>query len=231
MYTALQLSPSKMGILRECPRCFWDANNLKFARPRGIFSSLPNGIDLVMKDYFNNFRGSLPPEIRGQVEGVLMKDLATLTKWRSWRTGLTYVDKALDVKLIGALDECLTTKEGLYIPLDYKTKGSEPQTDGSEYYQLQLDCYMLMLRHNGYKTAGKAYLSYFYPDAIPLILDDQGARDLLMFPFKVKVFEIACDADRAVEKIKEAVQILRAPRPEAAPDCEYCKFGIMYQRD
>src|SRR3990167_5254327 len=166
----IQLSASKLGILKECERCFWDANNSKFFRPRGIFSSLPGGIDLVLKEYFNKFRGTLPPELTGKVDGVLMSDLHTLNKWRSWRTGLTWEDAALGVKLIGALDDCLVDypytkdpKAEIYMPLDNKNKGSNPKDNGAQYYQLQLDCYGLLLQTNGYKTNNKAFLAYYYP--------------------------------------------------------------------
>jgi hypothetical protein len=36
-------------------------------RPRGIFPSLPGGMDIVIKKYFNKYRGSLPPELSGKI--------------------------------------------------------------------------------------------------------------------------------------------------------------------
>ena len=41
-------------------------------RPRGIFPSLPSGMDRVIKTYFDHYRGSLPPELVGEVEGKLI---------------------------------------------------------------------------------------------------------------------------------------------------------------
>ena len=75
-----------------------------------------------------------------------------MEKWRNWRTGLEGRDKELDATLFGAMDDCLVDGE-VYIPLDYKTKGSAPNDGDSEkYYQTQLDAYTLMLHANGYKT-------------------------------------------------------------------------------
>lgn len=88
----VRLSPSKLSLL-ECPRCFYDANHSKFERPRGIFPSLPGGMDLVVKAYADRFRvtGKLPPELEGQVPvgSTLYGDTVKLQLWRHWRTGLT----------------------------------------------------------------------------------------------------------------------------------------------
>lgn len=225
----MQLSASKLGILKDCPRCFWDANNSKFARPRGIFPSLPGGIDLVMKDYFDQYRGSLPPGLKGKIEGVLMDDIATINKWRNWRSGLTWSDPKLDVKIIGALDDCLTDKE-FHIPFDNKTKGSKPKDDGSQYYQLQLDIYGLLLESNGYPINGKAYLAYFYPVEILGPISDKASEGMNL-PFGIDVYCLESSPDRAIEEITRAVEILEGKRPAPAGDCEYCRFGLMYPRE
>jgi len=227
----IQLSASKLGILRDCPRCFWDANNSKFARPRGIFSSLPGGIDLLMKNYFNSYRGSLPSFLQDRVEGVLMSDAITLKKWQHWKTGLTWQDNALGVRLIGGLDDCLKDEKEtneIYTPLDNKTKGSKPKNDGSQYYQTQMDCYGLLLQSNGHKISGKAFLAYYYPS----IVISQGilsTRDTII-NFGVDIYQLESSPDGAVETLKKAVESLKGKRPEPAPDCEYCKFGLMYPR-
>ena len=78
------VSPSAIGNLLECPRCLWLYFNEGIERPRGIFPSLPSGMDGVFKDYFDGFRKKrlLPPEIEGKVIGKLFDDLEKLTKWR-----------------------------------------------------------------------------------------------------------------------------------------------------
>jgi len=184
-----------------------------------------------MKDYFNQFRGSLPPSLIGRVEGVLMSDAAKLKKWQNWRSGLTWEDNALGVKLIGALDDCLTDGE-IYIPLDNKTKGSKPKDDGSQYYQTQMDCYGLLLKSNGYKVNGNAFLVYYYPFNICAILENLNSQRELSIglPFGVDVYCLKSSPDEAVATITKAVEILKGKRPEPAPDCEYCRFGLLYPR-
>ena len=60
-----RLSPSAMNVYRDCPRCFWLTKVKSVSRPRGIFPSLPSGMDRGIKGYFDGFRAnhSMPPEI------------------------------------------------------------------------------------------------------------------------------------------------------------------------
>jgi len=100
----IRLSPTTgLNLFKECSRCFWLHYNERVKRPRGIFPSLPGGMDLVIKKYFDEYRGSLPPELEGKIKGVLMPDVNLMNKWRNWRTGLEYEDKELNAVLFGAL--------------------------------------------------------------------------------------------------------------------------------
>ena len=161
----IKVSPSAINIYLDCPRCFWLEKNRNIKRPRGIFPSLPGGMDLVIKSYFDTYRlkEKMPPEIDGKVLGSLFPEMSVLEKWRSWRaTDLYYEDKSLDVILSGALDDCLIDNN-YYIPLDYKTRGSDLKEDPRKYYQSQLDCYCLILEASGFRTKGIAYLLYYWP--------------------------------------------------------------------
>lgn len=212
----LRLSPtSGLNLYNDCPRCFWLHYNGRVPRPRGIFPSLPGGMDLVIKDYFDEYRGSLPPELEGKIRGKLIPDLALINTWRNWRTGLEYCDQDRNAALFGALDECLV-HEGKYIPLDYKTRGSAPHDGDSErYYQTQLDSYALMLEANGYPVADFAYLVYYYPS--------QVKRDGVV-EFNVHPVELTLDANRAKKTFEAAVDFLQKPLPEHQPSCEYCAW-------
>lgn len=211
-----KLSPtSGLNLYQNCPRCFWLAYNKKIKRPDGIFPSLPGGIDRVLKKYFDKYRGELPPEIKGKVDGQLMPDLELMNKWRNWRTGLEYHDKAQDAVLFGALDDCLIDGD-YYIPLDYKTRGSAPKEGASEkYYQTQLDTYNLMLNANGYKTKDYAYLLYYFPEKVE--------TDKLI-KFDIELVKIETDLRRIKKLFSDAVAVLKGPVPETSKECEYCKW-------
>ncbi len=210
----IRLSPTTgLNLFRECPRCFWLHYNKKVQRPRGIFPSLPGGMDLVIKKYFDRYRGTLPPEIEGKVEGSLMPDIKLMGKWRNWRSGLEYHDKELDAVLFGALDDCLIDDDR-YIPLDYKTRGSTPKYGSSErYYQTQLDAYSLLLSTNDYKTGNFAYLVYYYPTEV---------RENGSVKFDIKPVKVETNLERAKKTFCDAVELLKGPMPGRNNNCEYC---------
>ncbi len=214
----LRLSPTTgLSLYRDCPRCFWLHYNKNVHRPRGIFPSLPGGMDLVIKDYFDKYRGGLPPELEGKVDGVLMPDNDLMNRWRNWRTGLEYKDKKLNATLFGALDDCLL-KSDKYIPLDYKTRGSAPQDGSSEqYYQTQLDTYALLLKANGYEPGDYAYLIYYFPKRV----SENGVVE-----FHVKPVRLTADPERVREIFEAAVKTLRGPIPKHHSNCEYCTWGF-----
>ncbi|OGZ26971.1 MAG: hypothetical protein A2365_01595 [Candidatus Nealsonbacteria bacterium RIFOXYB1_FULL_40_15] len=213
----IKLSPTTgLGLFSNCPKCFWLHYNHKIQRPRGIFPSLPGGMDLVIKTYFDKYRGFLPPEIDGHVEGVLLDDFNLMEKWRNWRTGLEYEDENRDAVLFGALDDCLVLG-GKYIPLDYKTRGSSPREGDSEkYYQAQLDTYALLLEENGYSAGSFAYLVYYYPKEVM----ENG-----MVQFDIKPVKVETDLARAKKRFEDAVDLLRGPMPKKHSDCEYCSWA------
>lgn len=212
----IRLSPTTgLNLFKECPRCFWLHFNKNVHRPRGIFPSLPGGMDLMIKKYFDQYRGQLPPELKGKVEGSLMPDLGLLNKWRNWRTGVEYYDRELNAVLFGALDDCLLDNN-YYIPLDYKTRGFPPKEGDSEkYYQTQLDTYSLLLSTNGYQTRNFAYLVYYYPEEV---------KEKGIIKFNIKPVRVETDLERAKKTFGDAIKLLKGPIPEHHSDCEYCSW-------
>jgi len=216
MEKKIRLSPSQLNLFKDCPRCFWLHHNQKIHRPRGIFPSLPGGMDGVIKVYFDKYRGTdkLPPELAGKVDGVLLPDLEVMNKWRNWRTGLTYKDQETGATLIGALDDCLVY-EGKYIPLDYKTRGYDPKPGGEMYYQLQLDTYCLLLEVNNFSQPSYAYLVYYVPKTV-------GENGMVRFEITPK--KVATSSENALNVFKQAVYLLMGPIPDSHSECEYCAW-------
>ncbi|MBI4114244.1 MAG: PD-(D/E)XK nuclease family protein [Candidatus Niyogibacteria bacterium] len=213
----IRLSPSTLNLYRECPRCFWLHIKENIHRPQGPFPSLPGGMDLVIKDYFDTYRDgkNVPPEIVGKVRGVLFPNLPILNTWRNWRTGLRYEDKKLDAALSGALDDCLQDGN-VFIPLDYKTRGSAPKEDGHIFYQGQLNAYTFLLEENGYKTDETAYLVYYYPLKV-----EQAGKVM----FAVEPKEIKTSKEDAKKEFEAAVKVLRGSIPKKHTKCAYCNWN------
>ncbi len=219
----IRLSPSSLSIFLQCPRCFWLDRVKLIKRPRGIFPSLPGGMDRVIKTYFDGFRSkkALPPELRSrEFPGIrLFEDQARLDLWRNWKTGPVFQDEDGSI-LTGALDDLLV-HDGLYVPFDYKTKGSTTtQDEATRYYQNQLDCYALLLDKNGMKTADYACLLYFSP-----LSAGEGGR----LQFEVQPIKIGVDPGRALAVFHKAVALLKKSAMPPCGACEYCEWLAKFQ--
>jgi len=211
----VRLSPSSLNLYRECPRCFYLKIKKGIHRPSGPFPSLPGGMDIVIKKYFDKFRPALPPEIAGKIQGKLFADLALLEKMRNWRTGLIYEDKKINARLSGALDDLLVQGEH-YLPLDYKTRGFELKEGSHEFYQDQLNLYELLLKENGFKTKGESWLLYFHPTEL-------SGNSLVRFEITPK--KVVTSTKDGLKLFEEAVLLLQGEAPKAHSVCTFCSWG------
>lgn len=213
----ISLSASKLNLLKECRRCFYDANTLKIERPRGIVASITNGIDGRVKDYLDTFRGQMPPFLAHQgVPGRFLADIEKMKAYRHWKSGLQVEleVQGLRVRVIGALDDLLEACPG-HSPFDAKTKGAAPKDDGAQYYQVQSDIYGLLLEKNGRPISGNSYFAYFWPT-------EMTGLDIR---FDAKVYALRCSPAHAVSTIGEAVTLLKGAQPDFNPTCEMCAWA------
>lgn len=220
----LQLSPTALNLFLECRKCFWLEHAKGVHRPRGIFPSLPGGMDLLIKKYFDKYRNvqKLPPELDGKLDGVqLFLDQELLNKWRSWRSALAYEDSQTGAVLSGMLDD-LGVKNKLYAPLDYKTRGFDVKEGGESFYKNQMNCYGLLLRENGMKPAGYAYLLYYIPKEVA----ENGSVRFEVVPKKLDI-----DPDEALRVFREAVKLIGGTMPAHHSECEYCVWGTDFLSD
>ena len=212
-----QLSYSSLSVFKDCRRCFWLDRNRKITRPRGIFSSLPNGIDGLLKKKLEVCRGSLPPALNvPELQGFQLYAGTDLAKMRNWKTNPLKMQDTKGNIIVGAFDDLLfnpTTQE--YAFLDYKTKGSEPdQAYCEKYYQSQLNIYTRFLEIGNRKIAKFGVLLYFWP-----IESETGLLD-----FQSKPFFLTPNTADAEKLFREAITCLEAPIPEPSSECEYCEF-------
>lgn len=210
MEDAIKLSPTGLNLYLECPRCFWLDQVKGVKRPRGIFPSLPGGMDGILKVYFNEYRGQdvLPQILEGKLSGRLLDPLPKT---------LFTKDDELRAVLLGKLDDALDFMDGTYAPLDHKTRGYAPKDEILAPYQLQMDVYDLLLRDNKLPTRNVAYLLYYYP--MPGTLHEK-------FPFVLEIKEVKTNPDRALQVFHDAVNLLRSEEaPIASNTCEYCAWA------
>ena len=210
----IRLSPSSLNLFLECPLCFWLRFRRGIVRPEGYHSTLLTTFDREIKNYFDKFRGSLPPELVEKVKGKLVEDL---NQWRNTRhPGLIYYPEP-GIRFAGALDDCLlVNKKGKkYLPIDFKTRGKSIDEEIPSYSQMQLDCYALLLQKNGYPIEGHGYLIYYILEKI---------RSNALAEFKIEVVEVKLNPDQALNVIKEAIKVLRSPEPAPSLTCPYCQY-------
>lgn len=215
----IKISPSGISSLLECPRCLWLQVREGKKRPRGIYPSLPDGMDNVFKNYFDEYRlrGELPPEIDGKVDGKLFDDAGQLKTWRDFnfgRGGIRATIPEYDMELNGAIDELLVAPDGRFVPFDFKTRGYPTKSDTHEHYRHQLDLYSLLFQKNCFEPADYGYLLFFWP----------RSYSLGMTNFKTDLVRMDVSPSRGMSVLKAAHDIVTAPMPLQAPTCEYCNY-------
>lgn len=221
---AYKLSPSSLSLMKECPRCFWLEQHEKWARPTGIFPSLPNGMDRVLKKHFDSFRdkGKLPPELMKDKEcegmhlfGANDDEKELLEIWRNNRKGISFDDEEGNV-LKGAVDNILVKDEKLIV-LDYKTRGYALKEDTHEHYRDQLDIYNFLLLENGYETEDYGYLLFYYPEKV------LETGEVL---FETKLIKMKANPENAKRIFQDALKLLKGKCPlhHEKEVCEWCNF-------
>jgi hypothetical protein len=213
----VQLSPSALNVFLECEKCFWLEYRAGVRRPRGFFPSLPGGMDVLIKKYFDRYRsvGKVPPELEGKVSGHLFDDVELLNKWRSWKSGLSHYDKESGGVLVGALDDCLIEGEQ-YIPVDYKTRGFDLEEGSESFYQNQMSCYSFLLGANRFKQPSYAYLVYYIPKDIT---EGGSVR------FGITVKKVTTNPELALATFRRAVGVVKQDwMPVAEETCKFCAW-------
>lgn len=216
----MRMSPSSLSVFRECPRCYWWTQVKKVARPRGIFPSLPGGMDRVLKSYVENALESGESDGLFHLDGVgkgskIYERRDLVHKWQNWRSGLSC--QVGEVLVTGAIDDLVVWPDGKVSPLDFKTRGAAPKDGQSEqYYGAQLDIYHLLLEQDaGLKCTGKGYLRYGWPK--------QVLAKTVEFDWQTVVLET--DPERAVKLVQDAAEVLRMTEPpDWKASCEYCVY-------
>ncbi|MGC9046650.1 MAG: PD-(D/E)XK nuclease family protein [Minisyncoccia bacterium] len=214
----IKLSPSGLNLFLECPHCFWLQYNLKINRPQPPASTLPNGVDLSLKKYFDNWRqqNKLPPLLRDKlnVDAKFVSDLNLITQFRSH--SFQWYDSEFDAYLFGILDDALELENKFIVPLDNKTKGFPPK-EINEAYKIQMSTYTLLLRQNNFATKNFAYIVYWYFDHKNIDLENP-------LQFNVSVEKIDTNPDMILDIFRKAVTVLREEMPNSSSTCQFCNF-------
>lgn len=234
---ALWLSPTTLNMIK-CPRCLYDKLVYKTKQPSGPFPSLPGGVDNAMKNYYDRYRGTLPPILKALIpqcpeleEFVLHQDLRWINGLRQWNGGLIYSHKIDDqvYKVSGMIDDLLVRQsDGALAIVDGKSKAKTPVAgEGALYYQAQMDAYDLVFSKSGFPTAQLAFLHYVTP--VSFDNGDLAVPSALM-TFDNTVQKLEAKAERAEAAILEIHKVImahpdRSKPPASGPSCEFCTWA------
>ena len=209
-----KLSPSRLSLMEECPRCFWLDKHKVWKRPNSIFPSLPSGMDNILKKHFNRFRdrGLLPPELcnNNHCENMKLFDNNELLKaWQNNLKGVRWEDKKGNI-LFGAVDNILVNGRKLIV-LDYKTRGFPLKEDTADHYQNQLDIYNFLLGKNGYETEDYAFLLFYVPKEVT------ETGEVI---FDTSLVKRKININNAEQLFEKALKLLNGDCPDKC--CEWC---------
>ncbi len=213
----VRISSSLVNLFLECQRCFWLQINQGIKRPETPSSSLPNGVDLSLKAYFDFWRKDdfgLPPLLKNKLPGRLLKDESVIAFFRS--RSFEWYDKENEVFLLGILDDALELPDGSIVPLDNKTRGFPPLETHNAHF-IQMSVYSLLLKEKGFKTKNIAYLVYWFLDHKNLDLNKP-------LEFNIAVEEVKTDPDLIKNLLKEIVRVLKGPIPPSSSECHFCHY-------
>ncbi len=218
MERRISLSANSLNIFRECERCFYLQIKHNISRPRGPIPSIASGIDSLIKMYFEHFRekNKLPPFLKGKVDGKLITNLK--------KTYYYDIESNNKYYLWGHLDEVIQLPDGLYIPLDHKTRASLPQGEPHDAYKFQLSIYSLLLKkENKGKEVDLGYLVYYYPEKKLIDYDANDIKNIINFSFEVK--EVKLEIKETKEIIENAIKCIEKNKlPDKGANCEYCNW-------
>lgn len=222
MYT---LSATSLNLYLECPRCFYLKIKEKINRPPSPFSTVPTGIDNILKKYFDYYRSKneVPPLLLNKLPAKLLADQSLISFLRSKKLAVYLED--LDLKLEGMLDDALILNDNSIVPLDNKTRGFPlKEINKNHIFQMNVYSYLLMnnkdLKDLNLKTKNLAYLANWYLDPYNLDLNSP-------LEFKVEIEEIKTQPELVSQTLKEIAGVLNSPIPNSSPDCSFCQYRTL----
>ncbi|MEM4254619.1 MAG: PD-(D/E)XK nuclease family protein [Candidatus Woesearchaeota archaeon] len=216
MADVIKLSPSKLGSFLQCPACFWRDYHKKMP-PSFPMPGILIRMDSLTKNYYDSYRNSLPPSLKGLPETLV--DKQTADKIRHW---LSYKDPNTNAELRGKMDDCLINKKGELVPIDNKT-ASPKEGELLQLYQIQLDAYAFLLQKNNYKTANYGYLIYYTADS--------GTPDKGII-FKTETRKLELNPNRIPKILSDAAAVLKQSKPpKNHKDCEMCDWFSHFENE
>lgn len=228
---AVKLSPSSIEEWKESPKLAWlAARGLAPKKPRGIFPSLPGGMDRELKkaaDLYRSGGGNVPglPGIMRDLGMTLHPDEALLKSVRFARQA-NEVRLGERIRMSWAVDELLLHPEsGRVAVFDWKTRTNAPkEEDVVRYYGDRAHLYAAGLK---FGLGLDVHPVAIYATAFPVRCQelDEGC---LSVEFGVVPTMLEADPERGLELLHRAGESILGPWPAFEPDDEFEAWAVRY---
>jgi len=219
-----KLSPSKIDLFLECPRCFYLDRKLGVARPRGFPFTLNSAVDYLLKKEFDIHRAKNQAHPLMKTYGIdaVPFEHPKLNEWRHNFTGVRFLHEPTNFLVFGAIDDVWKNKNDELHIVDYKATAKNEKVnldaDWQISYKRQMEIYQWLMRGNDFKVSDTGYFVYA-----------NGRKDAVAFDakleFDVDIIPYTGNADWIDDTLMEIKKTLEGEKiPEAAANCEYCAY-------
>lgn len=209
----------------QCPRCFYVDRRLGVDRPPGYPFTLNSAVDVLLKKEFDLLRESKEahPLMKQYGMDAIPAQHPDLDVWRQNFKGVTYLHKATNLLITGAIDDLWQNTQGEYLIVDYKSTSKNEEIialdkDWQDGYKRQMEIYQWLVRRNGLKVSDTGYFVYCNGKTDLEKFDAKLEFDLTLIPYK--------GHDEWIEGvIFDIHKCLNSDSiPESGEDCDYCTY-------
>jgi hypothetical protein len=214
----------QLALASFCPRCFWIKQRLGNKLPWQIFPGVFASIDSYCKNLTDGYwtaNDRLPRWLDPADD--LDRPVPAPSHQQFW-----IVDAETNIKLTGAADAIIRTKDGEYVILDFKTaKFTSAQDELLPMYVTQLNSYAYIAERRGITPVTGLGLIYCQP--VTKLTEEQISSMVrttgFLMPFVVKGVPLRLAPEEIVPPLLRRVrELVDSPKPPAGRDgCKDCE--------
>ena len=193
-------------------------------RPPGFPFALNSAVDTLLKKEFDIHRakGEAHPMMKHYEIDAIPFEHEKMEEWRNNFKGVQYLHQSTNFLIFGAIDDVWINPDKELIIVDYKATAKNGEinldADWQIAYKRQMEIYQWLFRKNDFKVSNTGYFVYANGKKDKEAFDKKLEFDVYVLPYKG-------DDSWIEEAIIKAHQCLMGDAvPEAAGDCDYCRY-------
>ena len=162
-----KLSRSRIENFCKCKKCFYLEEKLGISKPGQFPFNLNNAVDELLKNEFDNYRGTKDNHPLIIEYGIDAKPFEhpEIENWRTRNKGIGFLDNDTNLYFYGLVDDVwISTVNEKLIIVDYKatSKKGEVSLDAPWQisYKRQIEIYQWLFKKNGFDVEDISYFVY-----------------------------------------------------------------------